>query len=372
MSAEGKEAVVVERRNYLNFVEGGLWTCNPFDDIEAMTTSVVCEQISAGYELPPGYTTVVGSNGFDGDYPSPSNKMTYRNWSEIHDGLTSGRLLDDPTNQTLILAAMMASAPAAYVLGASGSGVVEMLLGSEVEVQAELVASQQVTAAALVPGVTLGSLVQTTTNAIANAHGLSGSQLAQLTDLMEKVEDTLASQPRAFQISILERMAGMPVEYLENILAEDPARYARFINTVARVMQEAPIREVLETAVRISDLHNEDLQATALRTLSEQAIGILPLENPTLASALMRGLPAQISESLGYLNDTIIEADGLTPVSIKFVPGLIGTTEIGPDGVERMSVVVNALIEGVNSAGVHQFMHFIYTLPVPVMQRTVN
>jgi hypothetical protein len=372
MSPQGKERVVAERTNYLNAVEGGLWTCNPFDDIETMTTTIACEQISAGYELPSGYTMVMGSGGLDGDYSNPPSKTTYRNWSEVHDGLTSGRLLDDPTNQTIILASMTASAPVIYLLGAAGGGAVEVLLASEADVQVGLTAGQQVLAAAAVPGAALGSLMQTTTNAIASANRLSTAQVEELTEFMEGIEGTLAKQTRDFQIEALQRMAEMPYAALQNMLSGGADKYVRFLNIAARVMQEEPIRALIETRVNISDLQNEDLAATALRTLSEQAVGTLSLYNPSLASTLMRGLPEQIDGTLGYLNNTVLQSEGVIPVSIRFEPGAVAATAIGPDGVERVYVIVNAILEGINFAGVHRVMHMIYTFPVPVAQRTVN
>ncbi|MEP6485045.1 MAG: hypothetical protein ABJB01_11400 [Rudaea sp.] len=372
MDPEGKERVVAERQNYLNAVEGGLWLCNPHDDIESMTTSVACQQISSGYELPSGYTTVVGSNRIDGDYPNQANKQTYRNWQDIEDGLTSGRLLDDPTNQTIILAALTASVPAIYLLGAAGDGALEMMFESEEQAVAGLKAGQQVLAAAAVPGATLSSLVQAASNAIATANKLTGPQLTKLADLMEKVEEGLESSPRDIQVKLLEETANMPFPWLTNWMSGDPSRIARFISTVSRAMQEAPIRQLLEMSVRVRDLQNEELQATALRTLSEQAIGALPLENPTLASTLLRGLPSQISQSLGYVNEALIEADGYIPVSVRFEPGMIQTQAIGPDGVLRVNVVVNALIEAVDAAGASRWMMMVYSLPVPVTRGPVN
>jgi hypothetical protein len=372
MSPESKERVVAERQNYLNMVEGGLWSCNPFDDMATVTTSVVCEQLSSGYELPPGYTTVTGSKDFDGDYPNPPNKMTYRNWSEIHDGLTSGRLLDDPTNQTIILAAMTASAPAIYALGAAGDGAVGMLLQPAAEAQKALSVSEQVLAAAAVPGATLSSLVQTTTNALAKANIVTGPKLVQLTELMEKVEDLLKSQSRDIQVSVLEKIEMVPYEKLEEYATESPDTFLRFLNNAIRFTQEAPIRALLDATVRMADLQNEDVQATALRTLSEQAVGILPIENPTLAATLVRGLPGQISESLEYINTMLIDADGYRPVDIRFVPWGIEGEEIGPDGIARMSVVVNAIIYAVNSSGVSRMVQVLYSLPVPVVQKPFN
>jgi hypothetical protein len=115
-----------------------------------------------------------------------------------------------------------------------------------------------------------------------------------------------------------------------------------------------------------------DLQATALRTLSEQAVGILPIENPTLAATLVRGLPVQINESLNYLNTMLIDTDGFRPVDVRFEPWGIEAEEIGPDGVARMSVVVDAIIYGVNSAGLSRLLQVLYRLPVPVAQKTLN
>ena len=371
VDAEGKERFVTERQHYLNAIEGGLWTCNPQDDINTMTTSFVCEQISEGYEMPSGYTTVIGSDGLDGAYPDQPNKMTYRNWPEIQDGLTSGRIWDDPTNQTIFLAGMIATVPALYGLGALGDGGVEWLLTPAEVVDKTQVVSQQVLAAASIPGVTLPTLVQATTDAIAKVNNLAGPRLAQLTDMMEKVEDILKSEPPEMQVTMLKSMGMIPPDAIEKYAAESPDDFLRLMRTSIQFVREAPIHRILQTLVRVSDLQNEDLRATALRTLSEQAIGILPLENPTLAAVLTRGLPIQISESIGDLNELMVPVDNFVPMTIQFRPDVI-LPDVGPDGVTRMTVWINAVIEGFNGSGLPRMVFIQFGFPMKVVTPTLN
>jgi hypothetical protein len=213
--------------------------------------------------------------------------------------------------------------------------------------------------------------MQTATDAIAKANNITGPRLAQLTDLMEKVEDVLTSEPREIQISMLKSLDLIPVESLEKYAAESPDRFLSLLQTSIRFSHEAPILRILDTVVRMSDLQSEDLRATALRTLAEQAVGALPLNNPTLAAALTRGLPNQIGESIEQMNAVLIPVENFTPVTIQFRPEII-LPVTGPDGVTRMTVWINAVIEGVNEAGLARMLYLPFSYPIDVVTPVVN
>ena len=364
MNQEGRERVVTERQHYLNAVEGGLWSCNPVDDFVSLTTSVECEQTSQGYELPPALVSVLGSDGLDGDYAQPANKATYGNWTEIHDGLTSGRILDDPTNQTIILAGMVASAPAIYAIGVwgTGGGAVTAMVESPIQAAAELGLQQQLTAASA-SGATLSSLIRITQDALVKANSVTGPELAKLADVMEKVEEELAFVPRDQQVRLLGSMREIPFGRFMN----DPEVVTGYLKVAAEILEREPIRQLLETSVQMSDLYDEELRATALRTLAQQAVGVLPIENPTMAAMLMRGLPAQLTQSLQLLQ----ELSDTRLLDIRLSPYGVDAAELGADGVTRMNVVVNAIIRTIDSAGRIGTLQVVTSLPVPVRSGSI-